>query len=163
MTNYKLMPKEPTQEQLDRVMGIVTGYSGDYGRFNDYLDEKTAREVYATFWAYAPDVQGEPVASVPVAAQQRFRHPQITSPDWSIWQPAPISLDRPSWEIDSQGYEVEYRLLYATPQPMPDVSALVEALSALRRCIMETRGPDAHSALELADAALATYRKGTES
>lgn len=64
MTDYKLMPKEPTQEQLDRVMGIVTGFSGDYGRFNDYLDERTAREVYETFWAYAPDVQEEPEETI---------------------------------------------------------------------------------------------------
>lgn len=39
---------------------------------------------------------------------------------------------------------------------------LVEALSALRGCIMETRGPDAHSALALADDALAAHRKGGE-
>lgn len=39
---------------------------------------------------------------------------------------------------------------------------LVEALSALRGCIMETRGPDAHSALVLADTALAAYRNQGE-
>lgn len=41
-----------------------------------------------------------------------------------------------------------------------ECDALVEALSALRGCIMDTRGPDAHSALVLADAALAAHRKG---
>ncbi len=58
----------------------------------------------------------------PVAAQQRFRHPQKTMPNWSEWQPASITHRRPPWEIDSQGYEVEYRLLYTTPpapQPVP--------------------------------------------
>lgn len=37
-------------------------------------------------------------------------------------------LDRPSWDIDSQGWEVEYRLLYTAPQPaeqQPDVQGYV--------------------------------------
>lgn len=59
MTDYKLMPVEPTQEMLDRVMGVVTGFSGAYGEFNDYLDEETAREVYAAFSADVPPVCGE--------------------------------------------------------------------------------------------------------
>ena len=50
----------------------------------------------------------------PVAAQHRFRHPQKTMPNWSMWQPCAIS-NRPAWEIDWQGYEVEYRPLYALP------------------------------------------------
>lgn len=50
----------------------------------------------------------------PVAAQHRFRHPQKGTPDWSVWQPCSVS-NRPAWEIDSHGYEVEYRALYATP------------------------------------------------
>lgn len=52
----------------------------------------------------------------PVAAQQRFRHPQKTMPDWSIWQSCFVR-SRPAWEVDSQGYEVEYRPLYAAPLP----------------------------------------------
>ena len=68
----------------------------------------------------------------PVAAQHRFRHPQKTMPDWSPWQPADVS-DRPSWEIDSQGYEVEYRLLYpAPPQRQPMV---VSQECAKRGCV----------------------------
>lgn len=72
--------------------------------------------------------QAEAVASAPVAAQHRFRHPQKSLPDWSVWQPAEITLDRPSWEIDGHGFEVEYRLLYDAPQPAPDAAGLVEAL-----------------------------------
>ena len=53
----------------------------------------------------------------PVAAQHRFRHPQKIMPDWSVWQPCKVA-QRPAWEIDSQGYEVEYRALYAAPQPV---------------------------------------------
>lgn len=108
MTNYKLVPVEPTEDMLRRAMGVPTCFSGEYGQYNDFLDEGTARELYEAFTYGAPAVQVEPVA-----AQRRFRHPQKSSQDWSIWQPASISLDRPSWEIDSQGWEVEYRLLYA--------------------------------------------------
>jgi hypothetical protein len=50
----------------------------------------------------------------PVAAQHRFRHPEKTMPDWSKWQECKVS-NRPAWEIDSQGYEVEYRNLYTPP------------------------------------------------
>jgi hypothetical protein len=55
--------------------------------------------------------QGEPVT-----AQHRFRHPQKTMPGWSVWQPARVDNRRPAWTIDTGGYEVEYRLLYAAPQ-----------------------------------------------
>lgn len=70
-------------------------------------------------------VSGEHVADVPVqlpvAAQHRFRHPQENMPGWSVWQPCKVAK-RPAWEIDSQGYEVEYRELYTTP---PDDEALL--------------------------------------
>lgn len=66
----------------------------------------------------------------PVAAQHRFRHPQKTMPNWSIWQPCAIS-NRPAWAIDSQGYEVEYRPLYALPcaQPAPSVPEVTDAMA----------------------------------
>jgi hypothetical protein len=67
----------------------------------------------------------------PVAAQHRFRHPQKTMPNWSPWQPCAIS-SRPSWEIDSIGYEVEYRALYTTPQPSAEVESL---LPEIRRAL----------------------------
>ena len=60
----------------------------------------------------------------PVTAQHRFRypqnarflfrHPEKTIPDWSEWQECKVS-NRPAWEIDSRGYEVEYRNLYTAP------------------------------------------------
>lgn len=53
----------------------------------------------------------------PVAAQHRFRHPEKGTPDWSVWQPCKINNKRPAHEIDSQGYQVEYRALYTAPQP----------------------------------------------
>lgn len=58
----------------------------------------------------------QPAEQEPVAAQHRFRHPQKGTPDWSVWQPCKVA-QRPAWEIDSQGYEVEYRALYTAPQP----------------------------------------------
>lgn len=54
----------------------------------------------------------------PVAAQHRFRHPQKTMPDWSDWWLCDVAK-RPAWTIDSQGYEVEYRQLYALPGAQP--------------------------------------------
>ena len=51
----------------------------------------------------------------PVAAQHRFRHPQKTMPDWSVWQPTAVKDRQPS-TIDSMGYQVEYRNLYSEAQ-----------------------------------------------
>ncbi len=129
-----------------------------------------AEKICERFRVDVPAVQGEPVA-----AQQRFRHPQKTSPDWSVWQPASISLDRPSWEIDSQGYEVEYRLLYDAPQPAeqkpaPDVEGLVTLLEHARCNTCDGSGAvyDGHGqALNCQwchdrSTALATHRKGGE-
>lgn len=56
------------------------------------------------------------INAIPVAAQLRFRRPQKGHSDWSPWQPSKIVLDRPPHFIDTQGYQVEYRLLYTHPQ-----------------------------------------------
>ena len=56
----------------------------------------------------------------PVLAQHRFRHPRKGSPNWGEWHECSVR-NRPAWEIDSQGYEVEYRPLYtAPPAAAPD-------------------------------------------
>ena len=47
----------------------------------------------------------------PVAAQHRFRHPHKNMPNWTDWWLCDV-VNRPAWEIDSKGYEVEYRALY---------------------------------------------------
>lgn len=104
MGDYKLAPVKPTPE-----MEAAGKYAMEAGCY--------VSGIYADMLAEVPAMQEEPVATAPVAAQQRFRHPQKTTRDWSAWQPASINLDRPSWEIDSQGYEVEYRLLYDASQP----------------------------------------------
>ncbi len=80
------------------------------------IEPTGAYRVLCQFIEQSQQAQGEPVA-----AQQRFRHPQKTAPDWSIWQPAEVDKTRPSWEVDSQGYEVEYRLLYTSaPAAVPE-------------------------------------------
>lgn len=76
-------------------------------------DEASAIELGVKAWNRR--AQAAPEAK-PVAAQHRFRNPQKTETDWTIWQGTTVNKDRPSWEIDSKGYEVEYRLLYAAPQ-----------------------------------------------
>lgn len=54
-------------------------------------------------------------AQEPVAARVRFRHPQKTMPDWSVWQQTKVKPNAPAWTIDGAGYEVEYQPLYAAP------------------------------------------------
>ena len=80
----------------------------------------------------------------PVTAQHRFRypqnarfwfrHPEKTIPDWSKWQECLVS-NRPAWEIDSQGYEVEYRNLYTAPQQREWQELTNEEISAISKSI----------------------------
>jgi len=76
----------------------------------EHTPQEFAREIEAAVLEKLASTQE------PVAAQHRFRHPQKTMPDWSVWQPCGVS-DRLPWRIDSQGYEVEYRSLYNHPAP----------------------------------------------
>lgn len=66
----------------------------------------------------------EQPAVEPVAAQHRFRHPQKTEPDWSPWQQCDVR-NRPPYEIDTQGWEVEYRPLYTAPQKQQPVARVI--------------------------------------
>jgi hypothetical protein len=83
------------------------------------LDEKAIREARAALAAPRPE-------PVPVSARHRFRHPR-NGPDWGKWYECSVR-NRPAWEIDSQGYEVEYRPLYAAPP-----AAAPDNAEALRR------------------------------
>ena len=93
----------------------------------DYADwvrtRKAARAALRTALAEQPAEQE------PVAAQHRFRHPQKGTPDWSVWQPCKVA-QRPAWEVDSQGYEVEYRALYTAPQPRRNVTYVCPVCAA---------------------------------
>ena len=62
-----------------------------------------------------------------VAAQHRFRHPHKNMPNWTDWWLCAVS-ERPAWEVDSQGYEVEYRQLYALPGAQPKLDEIKIAL-----------------------------------
>jgi hypothetical protein len=79
------------------------------------IPEATEQEIQA----YKLHIKAQQVGQEPVAAQVRFRRPEKGTPDWSPWQPAAVSLSHPAWTVDSVGWEVEYRLLYTTPQPAP--------------------------------------------
>jgi hypothetical protein len=73
----------------------------------------------------------QPQSAEAVSAQARFRRPEKGMPSWSVWQQTSIKPNMPAWSIDSAGYEVEYRLLYTTPQPsagvvMPDVKQEIQ-------------------------------------
>lgn len=104
MTDYKLVPVEPTPKMLEAYCDAQPS------NIAVYLSDGV--EPYKAMLAAAPAQQMEPVS-----AQVRYRRPEKGQPDWSVWQPAPIMLNRPHGEIDSRGWEVEYRLLYTTPQP----------------------------------------------
>lgn len=101
----------------------------------------------------------------PAAAQVRFRRPEKGLADWSVWQQATIKPNMPAWSIDSAGYEVEYRLLYTTPQPAPAVAALVEALErqaafwVKRESELGELSPEASDIRECGRAAIAAARQ----
>jgi hypothetical protein len=69
------------------------------------------REALAALAAALAEPEQKPE---PVLAQHRFRRPQKGSPNWGKWHECSVR-NRPAWEIDSQGFEVEYRLLYTAP------------------------------------------------
>lgn len=98
--------------QMAAISTAAMGYwkKGD-GILPDY-DTPALRDV-ADLYAKYELLVAQPEQK-PVTAQHRFRHPEKTIPDWSEWQECKVS-NRPAWEIDSRGYEVEYRNLYTAP------------------------------------------------
>ena len=90
--------------------------------------------------ALAEPTGKQPLQVESVAAQHRFRHPQKTMPDWSPWQLCEVR-SRPAWEIDSQGYEVEYRNLYTAPPQ----SCKQEALASMYIALCDAIGYSARS------------------
>jgi hypothetical protein len=87
----------------------------------------------------------------PVLAQHRFRHPRKGSPNWGEWHECSVR-NRPAWEIDSQGYEVEYRPLYAAPPaaaPEPKSKTPAWWMDGLTATLMR-EGVNKHRAKEIA-------------
>lgn len=84
----------------------------------------------------------------PVAAQVRYRHPQKTMPDWSPWQPAEVDMNRPSYSVDSVGYEVEYRVLYGGFTALKEVE-LQEEIERLHVELAKANGACGEMSYEL--------------
>jgi hypothetical protein len=107
---------EVMTEEIKRLEGEIDKRDARIAELEDELCERVEELEYAI--ADLNNALAELAAireQVPVAARQRFRHPQKNTPDWSIWHPAPANNDRPRWFVDSVGYEVEYQPLYAAP------------------------------------------------
>jgi len=83
----------------------------------------------------------EPAEQEAVAAQHRFRRPEKGTPDWSVWQPCKINNKRPAHEIDSQGYQVQYRALYTAPQPVKREPSAGGVLFAVEQAIQNDDCP----------------------
>lgn len=146
MGDYKLVPVELLKDWHERINTIAAEMA-----FN-VADEMES------MLATTPAVQGEPVAWGAFYSGGKYSG-QLHRFDSSEEQiDSYIAIVHRS----NDSLTLRKGCLYTAPQPSPDVDVLVEALSALRGCIMETRGPDAYSALVLADAALAAYREGAE-
>lgn len=90
----------------------------------------------------------QPQSAEAVSAQVRFRRPEKGMPDWSVWQQTSIKPHMPAWSIDSAGYEVEYRLLYTTPQPSAGV-VMQRDQKALRERIEQLEAENAKLRAEL--------------
>jgi hypothetical protein len=89
----------------------------------------------------------------PVLAQHRFRHPKKGSQNWGKWHECDVR-NRPACEIDSQGYEVEYRPLYTTPpaaapRPEPESKTPAWWMDGLTATLMR-EGVNKHRAREIA-------------
>ena len=138
---WKLVPVEPTEEMLRSSCGCESPAMfreslrrETDGRLTAEMVEKIIRRHLASYRAMLAAAPHPPVVEQPqsvtdchqsqpqgeqepVTAQHRFRNPQRGTPDWSVWQPCKVEKKRPVWEIDSQGFEVEYQALYTHQQP----------------------------------------------
>ena len=94
-------------------------------------DDETVEQFVLSYVRSLEQPQGE---QEPVTARHRFRNPQRGTPDWSVWQPCKVEKKRPVWEIDSQGFEVEYQALYTHPQPrQADIERIQHEAAAAER------------------------------
>jgi hypothetical protein len=105
--------REAFEAAYRRLFGkrwVVPQHQNMFQRNGDVYEELSVNDLWQMWQARAALATQQAVQEEPVAAQHRFRHPQKGTPDWSEWQPCKVS-NRPAREIDSQGYEVEYRAL----------------------------------------------------
>lgn len=109
MTDYKLVPVEPTPEMVAagaRHLQIMS------------LPEREAAAIFRAMLAAAPDVQGELVAWLSLCIKgDRKGQVEIAEPHWKTQNP----------EYWTDAFAVYKTLKHAEQQPAPDVDVLVEA------------------------------------
>lgn len=125
---------------------------------DDDGEEQPGRDAAIREWntrAQLPSQGGEAVA-----AQTRFRLPQKGSPDWSPWHETRVSESQPARCIDSQGFEVEYRLLYT--HPADQVADDLTMVKASRELLQDLRDL-AFDQVEHHRAAMGAYKQTRQS
>lgn len=141
MTNYKLVPMEPTPEMLAEARCKLTVMAEQ---------DETNSDVYQAMLAAAPDVRAEPVGWV-----------------WHSYNQTNFTSGSHHKEVlEANG--VKLTPVYTAPQPVerrptPGISALVEALERIARCLRERSDElSANDLREIARKAIAAYRNGVE-
>lgn len=109
--------REIMRQSLEVLVQHVKHY--DYEQFTSVCELEPAKDLILVLCERLAQPEQKPVTAqhrfrYPQNARFWFRHPEKTIPDWSKWQECKVS-NRPAWEIDSRGYEVEYRNLYTAP------------------------------------------------
>lgn len=133
MTDYKLVPVEPTPEML--AEGEHALEAGCY-----------ASGIYADMLAAAPAVQGEPVAWSGWGCQYPGKMPRL----YGERRIAELNCD---WENGDQLLHFTATSQLTEQKPAPDVTQLVEALET---CLEMEERP---KIIKMARAALAPHRK----
>lgn len=159
MSNYKLVPVEPTPEMLDAAVQDGICVDGKPVWKRDVVFQ--AKWKYQQMLAAAPDVQGEPVGYV----SQDFLEGKWSLDHIAKSDEGQISRTIPVFAKPPQPAE---------QQPVPDVEALVEALSIARDYVFSSLEEKKlalagypqmwrceQEDLAMIDAALSTYRKET--
>lgn len=135
MSDYKAVPVEPTLEMVEAACDEEQRPLPMWTRM---------KAIYRAMLAAAPAVQGEPVAWV---TADTVDGQTVNGKPRRIW-----------WE-NNEGVGLP---IYATPQPAPDVEALVEALEEARHHVVISPDPVRGGFIQEIDAALAAHCKGGE-
>ena len=190
MTDYKLVPVEPTPEMLDAATQDGICVDGKPVWKRDVVFQ--AKWKYQQMLAAAPDMQTKPVLSPrtvdTLSTDSNSKQEQFNAIDMAI--ASAVQTEPVAWMHDSPGRvdvihasvkkllgdsrdaagdfhrpldkSEHYTIpLYTTPQPAPDVTKLVEALKAVMEFGCDPKSNRGRWALEKAESALATHRAGS--